>query len=260
MNILLVKYQYLEAQISGKFVKQKKVGEYLVFSLFSYRQQRPPPLSLSNHYHLLFCKRGLGKPQNFIFRLPNSNSSKLISWQKKTPQKCWDGMQRKLHILQQRWGWSQGGENNCKLGRKSFFGLDDKSVLEKWGLIFWEVPFSQWISIFQRASISSAPLLRLPACSPAHEMYESGGGGREGGGWWGRGEGRVLGGAWAPANSRIYFSLARGRWDNTGKPQGTSPSLHIFIFQSILFGKSSSGKERAAGEESNQRTTENTFL
>ena len=103
MNILLVKYQYLEAQISGKFVKQKKVGEYLVFSLFSYRQQRPPPLSLSNHYHLLFCKRGLGKPQNFIFRLPNSNSSKLISWQKKTPQKCWDGMQRKLHILQQRW-------------------------------------------------------------------------------------------------------------------------------------------------------------
>ena len=67
MNILLVKYQYLEAQISGKFVKQKKVGEYLVFSLFSYRHQRPPPLSLSNHYHLLFCKRGLGKPQNFIF-------------------------------------------------------------------------------------------------------------------------------------------------------------------------------------------------
>ena len=67
--------------------------------------------------------------------------------------------------------------------------------------------------------------------------------------WWGRGEGRVLGGAWAPANSRIYFSLARGRWDNTGKPQGTSPSLHIFIFQSILFGKSSSEKERAAGKK-----------
>ena len=115
--------------------------------------------------------------------------------------------------------------------------------------IFWRLPFSRRISIFQSASISSAPLLRLPACSPAHEMYESGGGGREGGGWWGRGEGRVVGGAWAPANSRIYFSLARGRWDNTGKPQGTSPSLHIFIFQSILFGKSSSGKERAAGKK-----------
>ena len=108
MNILLVKYQYLEAQISGKFVKQEKVGEYLVFSLFSYRHQRPPPLSLSNHYHLLFCKRGLGKPQNFIFWLPNSNSSKLISWQEKTPQKCWDGMQRKLHILQQRWEAKEG--------------------------------------------------------------------------------------------------------------------------------------------------------
>ena len=67
--------------------------------------------------------------------------------------------------------------------------------------------------------------------------------------WWGKRGRRVLGGAWAPANSRIYFSLARGRWDNTGKPQGTSPSLHIFIFQSILFGKSSSGKERAAGKK-----------
>ena len=54
MNILLVKYQYLEAQISGKFVKQKKVGEYLVFSLFSYRQQRPPPLSLSRTTTICF--------------------------------------------------------------------------------------------------------------------------------------------------------------------------------------------------------------
>ena len=44
-------------------------------------------------------------------------------------------------------------------------------------LIFLQVPFSRRISIFQSASISSAPLLRLPACSPAHEMYESGGGG-----------------------------------------------------------------------------------
>ena len=39
MNISLAKYQYLEAQISGKFVKQNKVGEYLVFSPFSYRRQ-----------------------------------------------------------------------------------------------------------------------------------------------------------------------------------------------------------------------------
>ena len=54
MNILLVKYQYLEAQISGKFVKQKKVGEYLVFSLFSYRHQRPPPLSLSRTTTICF--------------------------------------------------------------------------------------------------------------------------------------------------------------------------------------------------------------
>ena len=38
MNMPLSKYQYLEAQISGKFVKQNKVGEYLVFSLFSYRR------------------------------------------------------------------------------------------------------------------------------------------------------------------------------------------------------------------------------
>ena len=54
MNILLVKYQYLEAQISGKFVRQKKVGEYLVFSLFSYRHQRPPPLSLSRTTTICF--------------------------------------------------------------------------------------------------------------------------------------------------------------------------------------------------------------
>ena len=54
--------------------------------------------------------------------------------------------------------------------------------------IFWRLPFSRRISIFQSASISSAPLLRLPACSPAHEMYESGGG-RGGVGWSGGGGG-----------------------------------------------------------------------
>ena len=50
------------------------------------------------------------------------------------------------------------------------------------GADFWRLPFSRRISIFQSASISSAPLLRLPACSPAHEMYESGGGEEGGGG------------------------------------------------------------------------------
>ena len=76
MNMSLAKYQYLGAEISGKFVKQNKVGEYLVFSLFSYR--RPPPPS--NHYHLLFAQRVLGKPQNFTFWLSKICICSIPTW------------------------------------------------------------------------------------------------------------------------------------------------------------------------------------
>ena len=120
MNILLVKYQYLEAQISGKFVKQKKVGEYLVFSLFSYRQQRPPPLSLSNHYHLLFCKSGLGwKTSEFHLLTSKFKHFQTHFLAEKNSSEMLGRDAKEAPYIAAAVG-SQGGENNCKLGRKSF--------------------------------------------------------------------------------------------------------------------------------------------
>ena len=63
--MLLAKYKYLKAQIFGKFVKQNKVGEYLVFSLFSYRRLRPPHLPRTTTICFSHNATSLESPQNF---------------------------------------------------------------------------------------------------------------------------------------------------------------------------------------------------
>ena len=66
----MTKYQYLEAQISEKFVAQNKVSEHVVFSLYFLIGRT----TSSNCYHLLFCKSDLEENHRISpFDLGNQN-------------------------------------------------------------------------------------------------------------------------------------------------------------------------------------------